>query len=769
VFVPDSLKKQSEIIRALTKQLEAKERELADQKWLLQLYLQSPSWRLTAPVRWIARQLRAFRRLFGSAKPVIESAPAPVSDSTPASPDTIDERFALEVKELLTSHCRVALESLLTSQVRVSLPHSSTPLISVIIVLFNRAELTLACLRSLAEDNADRMEIIIVDNASTDDTHRLLNKLDGARVIQNPSNHHFLRAVNRAAREARGDYLLLLNNDAQLMPGALQSALETLRGQEDIGAVGGKIILLDGTLQEAGSIVWNDGSCLGYGRGDNPFAPGYMFRRDVDYCSGAFLLTPRSIWESLGGFDEIFTPAYYEETDYCMRLWEKGMRVVYDPDAVVLHYEFASSPSSADAIKTQREHQAIFAKRHAALLQKHFRPDPDSILKARVHDKRQRRTLFLDDRVPHPWLGSGFPRARTLLATLLSQGFFVTFYPLTHFDEDWQTVYCDMPRELEVMCGMGPSLLEAFLRDRQRYYDSIIVSRPHNMQLLQPILASYPEWFENVNVIYDAEALFAGRDIGMRRLRGDAPTAEEEQKLISDEIGLARSATCVIAVSEQDRAAFERCGIDRAYLLGHFLPPNPTPNAFHHRAGFLFVGAVHEEASPNGDSLIWFLEEILPRIRSVLGRTVPVTVAGLNKSERILRLADENIRMMGHVSSLAPFYNQARVFVAPTRYAAGIPHKVHEACAFGVPVVATPLLADQLRWADGIDLLAGGDANTFAQHCIALHNDSRLWSRLRERGLENIRRECSAEVFEGRLSEIMAAERKRFADVGLDG
>ena len=138
--------------------------------------------------------------------------------------------------------------------------------------------------------------------------------------------------MNQAAREAHGKYLLVLNNDAQLQPGALRSALTTIGSSPDIGAVGGRIILLDGTLQEAGSIIWRDGSCLGYGRGDDPFAPTYMFRRDVDYCSGAFLLTPRALWNQMGGFDEKYKPAYYEETDYCMRLWERGLRVVFDPD-----------------------------------------------------------------------------------------------------------------------------------------------------------------------------------------------------------------------------------------------------------------------------------------------------------------------------------------------------------------------------------------------------------------------------------------------------
>src|SRR5215475_8714010 len=109
----------------------------------------------------------------------------------------------------------------------------------------------------------------------------------------------------------------------------------------------------------------------------------YMFRRDVDYCSGVFLLTPRRIWEELGGFDERFKPAYYEETDYCARLWEMGLRVVYDPYSVLLHYEFASSDSVKSATDLHRDHQQIFLKRHQAHLADHYSPDASSILNAR--------------------------------------------------------------------------------------------------------------------------------------------------------------------------------------------------------------------------------------------------------------------------------------------------------------------------------------------------------------------------------------------------
>ena len=775
--------KQNELIRSLRKQLEATERELADQEWVFEQFLQSPSWRLTYPIRWLAKQIRGLRAWLmnrtrtvgavysrGFALSRSRFADRPTTGGPPLQPEEIEpeqDEAAFDLKGLFTSIYRTQLQSFLSSNSTLQLPHGENPEISVILVLFNRAELTMACLRSITENHMERTEVIIVDNASSDETPLLLDRLRGARIIRNGENLNFLLAVNQAAREARGEYLLILNNDAQLMPGALRSALTTIRSAPDIGAVGGRLILLDGKLQEAGSIMWRDGSCLGYGRGDNPLAPMYMFRRDVDYCSGAFLLTARTTWQRLGGFDEAFKPAYYEETDYCARLWEQGLRVVYDPNAVLLHYEFASSASVKNATDLHRAHQQIFAARHQALLSDHHAPEPDAILRARTKGSKK-RVLFIDDKVPHTWLGSGYPRARTILLALVEEGFFVTFYPLDEFSEDWASVYSDMPAEVEFMTGYGPALLKAFLRNRSGYYDTIIVSRPHNMNVLQPILAAHPEFFENSNVIYDAEAVFVSREITLRLLTGTPISEEDAAAMLREEMALAAHADLVVSVSESERRTFQKHGIDRVQILGHVLPAAPTNRPFHKRSGFLFVGPLHEKSITNVDSVIWFLEEIFPRIQSELGGEITLTIAGVNRSERVHKLAGSSVRFTGHLPDLTEIYDSARVFVAPTRAGAGIPHKVHEAAARGVPVVGTPLLASQLGWQDGGPFLVGKDGESFAAKCIELYTNEALWNRLREAGLEQIRTECSRELFQDRLKAIMKAGQARFTDVGMD-
>jgi O-antigen biosynthesis protein len=762
--------------------------------WLLQFEREllvsglftSPFWKMHAPLRrfsnWYQR-LRSrmaiipVRPAIMEIKPIIEEpspepypegkallspeqgpeesaapAPEPPSPSIPVD----FQRGLLNAREMITSLAKIALDNFLSSSTRFRVPSSSEPEISIILVLYNRAELTLQCLRSLAESGQESLEIIIVDNASTDATTLLLNQIDGAVILRNRENLHFLKGSNLGAQQAHGRHILFLNNDTQVFPGTLQAALRTIESSQDIGAVGGRLILPDGSLQEAGSIVWRDGSCLGYGRGANPLSPEFMFRRDVDYCSGAFLLTRRETFQNMGGFDEEFQPFYYEETDYCLRLWEQGLRVVYEPDATLLHYEFASSSSSKDAQEWHARHQGRFLQRHRDHLKNHYPCGEDNILKARSVGKYRYRVLLIDDRVPHPSLGSGFPRSNAILSGLVKLGCRVAFYPTDGIEEDWREAYSDIPREVELMLGFGPWKLDRFLAGRVGCYDLIFVSRPHNMQYIRPILQAHPDWFQNTKIIYDAEALFAFRDIALQKLQGRSLSEDQKDQLIRSEIELVGDADVVVSVSNFEGKTFSRYGVQDLRILGHSLTVTPSHRAFDERNGILFVGSIQGEASPNGDAVLWFLKEIFPIIQTELGK-VPFLIAGMNKMD-FSSIANGQVKILGRVPDLTSLYDQTRIFVAPTRFSAGIPHKIHEASAHGIPVVATSLLAQQLGWSDGKQLLVADDPRKFADQCIQLYRDGRLWKQIRQNAFDQVRLECSPEAFEKSLISIIDAD-----------
>src|SRR6185369_13947196 len=222
----------------------------------------------------------------------------------------------------------------------------------------------------------------------------------------------------------------------------------------------------------------------------------------------------------------------------------------------------------------------IFSTRHQTSLAAHREFDLNNVLSARMKNSHQKRILFIDDQAPHTWLGSGFPRSRSILQTFVQQKHFVTFYPLSFFDEEWTSVYKDTPAEVEFMIGYGPTLLEAFLRARQKYYDILFVSRPHNMKLLKPILDAHPEWFHDMDIIYDAEAIFATREITYRQLSGTSLSPDEFNALLKEEVDLASVADCVVAVCDLDARQFRAQGIEDVEIIGHTLAPDPTPRSF---------------------------------------------------------------------------------------------------------------------------------------------------------------------------------------------
>ncbi|MBY0339067.1 MAG: glycosyltransferase [Acetobacteraceae bacterium] len=751
-------------LAALERELDKARTQILELEWKLQhaesalaQMRASTSWRLTAPLRALAllsgrsgggassRLPRPLAAVVSLAAEAISRAAG--SAATPAGPPAGAGASLDAAKEALRSRLATEFDSFMAGQGRIELPAPAAPKVSVVLVLWNQAALTFACLRALERETEVPIEVVIVDNASTDRTAELLARVGGARVLRNADNMGFLLAVNQGVAASSGQHVLLLNNDAIVREGGLAAAVGLLEGDVTVGAVGARVILPDGRLQEAGSIVWNDGSCLGYLRGAAPETPEAMFRRDVDYCSGVFLLFRRSHFEELGGFDEAFVPAYYEEVDFCLRLWARGLRVVYDPRVVVDHLEFGSSVKSEQAIALQQRNRAVLVERHRGALARQSAPGAANILRARMRDSGRGRVLILDDRVPLPSLGSGYPRAERLLHEVAATGRFVTFYPLQSEREVWRETWSTLPPGVEVAMGLGKAGLGEFLREREGYYETLLVSRVHNMEILARARSRRPGMLAGLRVIYDAEAIFAQRDATKARVFGQDGALRAAETRMAEEVALAATADEVVAVSEFEAAQFRVAARGRIRVLGHALEPAPTTPSFDERQGLLFVGPLDAEDSPNTDSVKWFVTEVLPALRQHPGAPVALTCAGRTGARTVEDLRGPALRLLGRLQRLDAEYARHRVFVAPTRFAGGIPLKVYEAAAHGISVVATGLLARQLGWSDGVELLVADDAAGFAAAVARLHADAALWQRIRDAALARVAEDCSSERF----------------------
>ncbi|MFN7222331.1 MAG: glycosyltransferase family 2 protein, partial [Burkholderiales bacterium] len=268
---------------------------------------------------------------------------------------------------------------------------------------------------------------IIMDDCSPEPAADALAPVSGIRIIRNANNLGFLRNCNAGAAVARGQYVLILNNDIIVTPGWLDAMLETFTLRDNVGMVGAKLIYPDGTLQEAGGIVWRDGSAWNWGRNQDASLPPYNYLREADYCSGACLLLEREFWNALGGFDERYVPAYYEDTDLAFRVREHGRKLYYQPRAVVVHFEGQSS--GTDLTQGVKKHQVInqqtFLSRWRNVLANHRL---NGLLPELECDRyANRRVLVLDACMLTPDQDSGSLRMFEMLGLMAKLGAKVTF------------------------------------------------------------------------------------------------------------------------------------------------------------------------------------------------------------------------------------------------------------------------------------------------------------------------------------------------------
>jgi len=250
--------------------------------------------------------------------------------------------------------------------------------VSVIIVTRNTRNLTLAAIRSVSE-NSDGLdlEILVVDNGSTDGTSDAISRgMSGVRCLRSETNLGFARAVNRAASVTDGEFLLLLNSDAQLAPGALAAAVSWMRRNTRCGVAGAQLLNPDGSRQNSIANFPTLATELLNKSLLRRIAPrrypgkehAFSSPVEVETVVGAFMLVRRELWDLLGGLDERFF-FFVEETDFCFQARRAGWSTMHLPQVLVTHGGGQSAKQVLPAARVEywRSRYAYFEKNHGPL------------------------------------------------------------------------------------------------------------------------------------------------------------------------------------------------------------------------------------------------------------------------------------------------------------------------------------------------------------------------------------------------------------------
>ena len=726
---------------------------------LHQTVLQSASWRITRPLRVSRRILTnlALARAWNPARWPLLLSQAVRAVSTQGFHGAIMRLQHSSQQGLAPAGAREQQgEPIGDPQPPQSLPRAARPAVSVIIPVYNQWVFTAACLRSIAHARCEAgFEVIVVDDHSQDHTPQRLSGIEGLEFIRNPQNTGFVGSCNRGAEAAAGEYIVLLNNDTQVPDGWLDALLETFERFPDTGLAGARLVYPDGRLQEAGGIVFRDGSGWNYGRGDRADRPEYACTREVDYCSGACVMLPTALFRRLGGFDQRYAPAYYEDTDLAFRVREAGFKVRLQAAATVIHHEgiTAGTDTGSGAKRFQDINHRKFLERWRDHLQDYPAPIADpkdgrAIRLARDHRLRG-RVLVIDAYTPEPDQDSGSLRLRYLFDCFQQLGYGVSFFA------DNRGYAGNYSRELqksgvEVLYNPWIASLQEFFQERGGEFDVVMISRHY---VAVNYISLIQRYCPQASFIFDTVDLHYLREQRLAALENSLPLKRVAAQTRRSELAVIRQAAVTLVVSEVEQTVLAQDAPQaRVEVLSNIHRVSCHRSGFSARKDILFVGGFQHP--PNIDAAQWFVGSVWPLIRQQLP-DVRFHLIGSKAPDKVRALHGNGVEFHGFVKDLQPYLDGCRLAVAPLRYGAGVKGKVNLSMSRGQPVVATPMAVEGLYARDGEDVLIADSAREFAAAVIRLYRDEALWNRLSEAGQENVRRHFSLEHARERLSNIL--------------
>jgi glycosyltransferase involved in cell wall biosynthesis len=467
------------------------------------------------------------------------------------------------------------------------------------------------------------------------------------------------------------------------------------------------------------------------------------------------MMVPRALFESCGGFDTHFKPAYFEDTDLAFKIRHSGHKVIYQPLARVIHHEGLTSGISArQGVKSyQHVNRSKFQERWRDRLTAHPQPSDAPIRIVHAHGEKANsrgQVLVVDHRLPTPDRDAGSVRILEITRAIRQRGHHVCFLP--------DDLSAPSPYK-ELLQGIGIEVVHhpyyrsigSFLKQHGEDFDLVIVSR---VEIAQRHMAAVHRHALRAKVVFDTVDLHFLREEREAQLKQDSSKRVAAARDKQRELDMAMSADRTLVVSPIEKAILEQeCpGLDVQVISTIYPFDGAAVPGFDDRRNILFIGGF--EHPPNVDAVLHFARDIFPLIKASIPEAV-FQVIGADPTPEVLRLAGRDIQVLGYVPEVKHFFDRARVSVAPIRYGAGVKGKVNQSMSFGVPAVVTRVAAEGMYLAHEQNAMIADKPAEFAAAVVQLWTAPELWHRLSVNGRKNLRDHFSVQAAGRPIDELL--------------
>lgn len=623
----------------------------------------------------------------------------------------------------------------------LSFPQHESPRVSIVIPVHNKFHVTHNCLAALLlAYNRTSFEVIIADDGSSDDTKRITETVSGIKYCRHQTAEGFVTTCNMGAAMAAGEYVLLLNNDTEPTSHWLDELIWAFENYDQVGMAGSKLLYADGRLQEAGGIIWGDGSAWNYGRNQNPADPRFSYTRQADYLSGAAIMLPRRLWDELGGLSDEFRPAYYEDTDLAFKVRQAGLKTIYVSNSVVFHFEGISSGTSTSSgmKRFQEVNRPKFLRkwRHA------YRVHGTDIARADIEKDRgtSLRMLFIDAQPPRPDNDAGGYAAVQEMRMMQALGAKVTFLPenLAYLGD----YISDLQRGgVEVIYAPFALSVDDFLRARGSEFDVVYITR---YMVAERHLNSVRTYAPQAKILFCNADLHFLRELREAIGQGSNEGIAAAMATRESELQVMRNVDLTLSYNEVEHAVIMSHNLDatRVVTCPWVVDVAASVPGFEQRRDIAFLGGFGHP--PNAEAVKFFVREVMPLLRAAnVGARFIVYGSGVG--EDILALAGEDVIIHGYVEHVRDVFTTCRVFVAPLQSGAGLKGKVADALSFGIPSVLSPIAAEGVGLSDGTDALIAQTPKQWADAITQLYSNPQRWAEVSQAALSFAGRRFSLE------------------------